>query len=489
MNVFLKSILFAVTVFGSVTVSAADKKNLTNIPVSNVLDQSVQYTDQKLSLELFSYEEYVYSQSRKAEIGDQIELTSRFRYQISDEAWMSLGFRTDPSSDRFDNKTSDFELRAGYNFGDLIAQIDLSLNTNDDDGGISIGFDIDSENTFLRYMINENFQFTFFPLNFDGEVGVEFKTGDVTRIYYVDGTPSNITLNPDPNDPAERIASKTIPGFELRYADVKDSKNVKALYVGFGAASYEYPNDPGFDITQTSTGNTWARRETLGYKFGGILRTPQAFSSLQFVGHSEDRETGALLKNGASVYSLFDIGSKFISEVEVTASEGGSQPYRISRTESWFDRGNGDPILSQTSQRVYKDNDGNLQNWVGKWGSAASLKLGLKREGYTPYFSYKFQDKNFVFSSRTSAHVLRTNNQGESHGGLHRIGFGAYFYNNNFIINPRFEFLKASNNVFADDSVITDFNPNAILTDTDYNFFINVSYFYDKRTGPRTFRL
>jgi len=489
MNVFLKSILLAAAVLMTATASAADKKNLTNIPVSNVLDQSVQYTDQKLSLELFSYEEYIYSGSRKAEIGDQLKLTSRFRYQISDEAWMSLGFRTDPSSDRFDNKTSDFELRAGYNFGNLIAQIDLSLNTNDDDGGITIGLDLDSENTFLRYMINDKFQFTFFPLNFDGEAGVEFKTGDVTTIYYVDGTPSTIGQNPDPNDPAARIASKTIPGFELRYSDVVDRKNVKTWYVGLGAATYEYPNVPNFDITQTASGNTWARKETIGFKLGGLYRTEDAFTSLQFVGHSEDRETGALLKNGASVYSLFNVGSSFISEVEVTATEGGSQPYRISRSENWFDRGNGDPILSQLPQRVYRDNNNNLQGWVGKWGSAASLKFGIKQEGYTPYFSYKFQDKNFVFSSRTSAHVLRTNNQGESHGGLHRIGLGAYFYNNNFIINPRFEFLKARNNVFADDAVITDFNPAAVLKDTDFNFFVNVSYFYDKRTGPRTFRL
>jgi len=487
MNVFLKSIFLITVTFTTAVSSAADKKNLTNIPVSNVLDQSVQYTDQKLSLELFSYEEYVYSQSRKAEIGDQIELTSRFRYQISEQAWMSLGFRTDPSSDRFDNKTSDFELRSGYNFGSLIAQVDLSFNTNDPDGGISIGFDLDSENTFLRYMINDNFQFTFFPLNFDGEVGVEFKTGDVTRIYYVDGTPNNITINPDPDDPAERIASKTIPGFELRYARVKDSKNIKAVYIGLGAASYEYPNDPGFDITQTSTGNTWARREAFGYKIGGIFRTPRAFSSLQFVGHTKDNETGALLANAASVYSLFDIGSKFISEVEVTASEGGSQPYRINRRTQWFDESN--PITRQTSQRIYKSNDGDLQNWVGKWGSAASLKLGIKRKGYTPYFSYKFQDENFVFSSRTSAHTLRTNNLGESHGGLHRIGFGAYIYNNNFIINPRFEHLKASNNVFSDNAIITDFDPVAVLKNTDFNFFINVSYFYGKRTGPRTFRL
>jgi len=487
MNVFFKSILLAAVVFMTASASAADKKNLTNIPVSNVLDQSVQYTDQKLSLELFSYEEYIYSGSRKAEIGDQIELTSRFRYQITEEAWMSLGFRTDPSSDRFDNKTSDFELRSGYNFGSLIAQVDLSLNTNDPDGGISIGFDLDSENTFLRYIINDNFQFTFFPLNFDGEVGVEFKTGDVTRIYYVDGTPSNVTLNPDPNDPAERIASKTVPGFELRYADVKDSKNVKAFYVGLGAATYEYPNDPTFDITRVTTGNTWARRETFGYKLGGLYRTPRAFTSFQFVGHSEDRETGSLLKNAASVYSLFDIGSKIITEFEVTASEGGSQPYRISRRNEWFDTST--DTFNQESQRVYKDNAGNLQNWVSKWGGAASLKLGVKQDQYTPYFSYKFQDENFVFSSRTSAHNLRTNNLGESHGGLHRIGFGAFFYNNNFIINPSFEFLKASNNVFADQAIITDFNPTAALTDTDFNFFVNVSYFYDKRTGPRTFRL
>ncbi len=479
-------VIAALSIF-SIESFAGEDKNLKNVSVSNVLDQSAQYTEEKLVLELFNYEEYAYSQSRKAEVGDQMKLSSRFRYQVTDEAWVSVGFKTDPSSDRFDNKTSDFEVRTGYRVGNIVAQADLSFNTNDPDGGISFGFDLDSENTFLRYMMNDKLQLTFFPLNFDGEVGVEFQSGDVTRIYYVDGTPNQITLNPNPDDPAERIAQKTIPGIELRYSDVKDGKNIKQIYFGVGAATYEYPNDPSFDITQQSTGNTWARRDTFGYKFGALYRNPNLFASLQYVGQSEDEETGVLLKSAASAYSLFNLPKSLIAEVEVTATKGGAQPYRISRSEQWFDRSN--PTLAQVSQRVYRDIDGNLQNWVGEWGSAGSLKLGLKQEGFTPYVSYKFQDENFVFRSRTSAHNLRTSNQSGSHGGLHRIGFGAFIYSGNFIINPRFEYLSAKNNVFADGALLTDFDPSATFTDSDFNFFINVSYFFNKRTGPRTFRL
>ena len=487
MKVFFGSVLTFVSVFTLSFAQAEEKKNLNNIPVSNVLDQSAQYVDEKLSLELFNYEEFVYSNSRKAEIGDQIELNSRFRYQINEKAWASLGFRTDPTRDRFDNKTSDFELRTGYNFGTLIAQADLSLNTNDPDGGISIGFDLDSENTFLRYLMDDKWQLTFFPLNFDGEVGVEFRTDDVTRIFFVDGTPNNINGDPDPNDPAARIAQKTIPGFELRYSDVRGKKDITAFYVGLGVATYEFPNDPNFDITQISTGNSFARRETVGYKFGAFRRTPGSFTSLQFVGHSEDRETGSLLKNAASVYSLFNISSRFIAEAEITVTEGGEQPYRISRRDAWFDRSS--PVFAPLEHRIYSDTSNNPQDWLGKWGGALSFSLGLKKKKYTPFISYKFQNENFVFSSRTSAHNLRTSNLSESHGGLHRIGLGAYFYNKNFIINPRFEFLKASNNVFADDAIVTDFDPLQRLTDTDFNFFINVAYFFNKRTGPRTFRL
>ncbi len=453
-------------------------------PVSTVLDQSPVKTQEKFLMELFNYEEVGYSQSKKTEIGDQVKLTSRFRYQFNEHGWTSIGFTTLPDQNRFDNKTSQFELRAGYNLGAFIGQIDLDLNTNDDEGGITFGPDLDSENTFLSYTFNEKYQILFFPFNFNGRVGVEFGTNDVTRIFFVDGTPSNILVTPNPED---RVAMKTIPGLELRYFDFDDeNKQGVTAYVGLGSASYLYPNDPDFEITDTASGSSWARREDIGYKFGGLFRNPDNFISFQFVGHTEDKETGSLLKSAASIYSLNRVG-QFMIEAEGVATEGGAQPYRLDRSTNWFQIS--DPIGADSQQRVYKDRNGELQNWVGEWGFATSFKFGLIQKDYTPYLSYKYQDENFIFRDRESAHNLRTADESNSHGGLHRIGFGAYFYKDNFIINPRFEYLLASNDVFSKRNDVTEEAIASRFTNRDFLIFINVAYFFDKRTGPRTFRL
>lgn len=452
-------------------------------PVSTVLDQSPIKTDEKFLIELFNYEEVAYSQSKKTEIGDQLKLTSRFRYQFNENGWVSAGFSTRPEQNRFNNKTSQFEVRSGYTYNQFTAQIDLELNTNDDQGGITFGPDLDSENTFLLYNFNKRLQMIFFPFNFNGEVGVEFNTNDVTRVYFVDGAPS--VINPIPNG-NERLASKTIPGFELRYNKFNENREGHSFYVGLGSASYLYPNDPGFDITQATGATSWARREDIGYKMGALLKNSDTFTSLQFVGHTADAETGSLLKSAGSFYSLNQMG-RIIFEAEVTASQGGERPYRLNRSFNWFETES--YFGSDIRQRVYSDNTGNPHDWLGKWGYAGSLKVGMAQNGYTPYLSYKFQDENFVYRDRESAHILRTNDDSQSHGGLHRLGIGAYIYKDNFIINPRFEYLIASNDVFSDRNDITQERIVSGFKNQDFYVFINVAYFYDKRTGPRTFRL
>lgn len=465
---------------------------LTNTTVSNVLDQSPIKTDEKFTVELFSFEDFVYTGSRKTELGDQLELVSRFRYQITDRAWTSLGFRTDPDNDRFDNKTSDFELRSGYVYKNLVAQADFTFNTNDTDGGISFGFDLDSENTFLRYKLGDsNYQLTFFPFNFDGEVGVVFNSGDVTRVYYVEGTPNSLPL--DAIGSATRsfqIAQKTIPGFELRYNDYVNSSHIDSAYIGLGATTYEFPNDPNFLITNTTAGNDWARKEVIGYKFGYLRRRKWSFNSFQYVGQTNDDETGVLLKSAASFYSLTKF-SNFITEFEASASEGGRTPWRIDRQGNFGDLDLFTPSGSSVAafHRIYADNVGNLQDWTGNWGYAGSVRVGLADEDFRPYVSYRYLSEDFVYRSRISAHNLRTQDLSESHGGLHGIGFGAFIYKGNFIINPRFEYLQSENDVFTKSDQISDQPVNQVRTDNDFSLFINISYFFDKRTGPRTFRL
>ncbi len=451
--------------------------------VSTVLDQSPAQTDEKFTVELLNYEEYGYSQSKKTEIGDQLKLTSRFRYQFSDSGWVSAGFSTRPEQNRFANKTSQFEVRSGYNFDSFRLQIDLELNTSDNDGGITFGPDLDSENTFLLYNFDDNYQLIFYPFNFNGEVGVEFNTNDVTRIYFIDGAPSVINNPPTEN---ERLAMKTIPGFELRYNDFDNDHKGKSFYAGLGVASYLYPNDPGFDITTAVGATNWSRQEDIGYKFGALLTGKNNFTSLQYVGHTNDLETGSLLKSAASLYTLNRVG-RFMFEFEGTASEGGARPYRLNSSFSWFETSG--TLGADIRQRVFSDTGNNPHSWVGEWGYAGSIKAGMVQDGYTPYLSYKYFDENFVFRGRESAHTLRTNDESESHGGLHSIGVGAYIYKGNFIINPRFEYLIANNDVFSDRNDITEENIVNGFSNQDFFVFINVAYFFNERTGPRTFRL
>lgn len=454
------------------------------IPVSTVIEQSPIQTTEKFSIEAFNYEEYAYSNSKKTEVGDQVELTTRFRYQFNENGWASLGFSTVPEENRFENKTSDFEVRAGYNFKKLFVQVDLTLNTTDEEGGTTVGPDLDSENSFITYRFTDDLQLTFFPFNFDSSVGVEFNTDEVARVLFVDNAPS--VINPTPNED-DRLISKTIPGFELRYSQINKRGYGNSFYAGVGTATYLYPNDPSFDITRSSNALNWSRNESVGYKAGAVSRGMNHFLSLQYVGHTEDEETGSLLRSAASLYSLNRLGGKFMVEFEATASEAGSQPYRLNSSRDWFETGS--PIGVDPFQRVYRDRDGNIQDWVGEWGWATSLRAGIIRKGYTPYLSYKYHDENFVFRERESAHLLRTARETGSHGGLHRVGFGAYLYKGNFIVNPRFEYLIAQNDVFSDRNAVTDSQIISGFTDTDFSFFLGVSYFFDKRTGPRTFRL
>ena len=483
----MKFLLILMLIFIGSNSYSEEAPNLTNVPVSNVLDQSLLKTDKKFSLELFSFEDFIYSGSRKMELGDQVRLTTRFRYQITENAWASLGFRTDPNQDRFDNKTSDFELRTGYIYENFVAQADFSFNTNDPDGGISIGFDLDSENTFLRYKIKDKFQLTFFPFNFDGEVGVDFDTGDITRIYFIEGSPTNIPIDIATATVPIRVAQKTLPGLVLRYTNAEDSLNMESFYVGVSGASYERPNDPNFNIIDDSTSVSWSRKTMLGYKAGLFFRRPKTFTSLQYIGQTKDDETGALINSALSLYSLSRVFG-LMTEFEITATKGGELPWRVSRDGESF----GSLDLATTtlaSNRVYADRTGELQNWTGNWGVGTSLKVGTTSNSYRPYLSYRYLTDDFVYSSRISAHNLRTNDLSNSHGGLHGLGGGAFVYKGNFIINPRFEYLSAKNNVFGDSDDLRETLQDRNLIDSDFSFYINVSYFFNSRTGPRTFRL
>lgn len=446
-----------------------------DLPTEDKLETSASLGEKQVPkgffLEKVSYEEYVYSRSKKTELGDQVEMDAAIRYQYDENTFGRFRFETDPVDNRYDNKTSKFEVLAGHKRGNFMVQIDTELNSNDG-GGTSIGFDLDSEGTFLGYKNEDGLGLTFYPFNFDGEVGVEFNTYDVTRIYYIDGSPSTVN---NTQLGTEKIAEKTIPGLELSF-EPSFLKGLK-LYVGAGIATYLYPTNASFNIQTNRAADRWERRQDVGYKFGAIYRGARQGISLEAVGHDKSEETGSLLEAAASLniytFGLPGFTSDLFVEGEVTMSKAGKAPYRLTRSGEWFE---------QTSpfQPVYSDYYGTTQDWVGKTGSAYALKVGHKlSDTFLPYVFYRFQDKNFVFKERESAHMLRTADETSSHGGLNRFGMGLYKVYDKITINPEFEWLKAKNPVFGNSSDVRADRVLSSFKKNDFLLYLIVSYNFD----------
>lgn len=420
-------------------------------------------------LESAKYRDNVYSQSKKTELGDQTRLEMAFRYQKDEYTFGRFRFETDPVDNRLDNKTSKFELLGGHRVDQFAIQIDSELNGNDG-GGTSLGFDLDSKNTFLSYT-DGDFIWTFFPFNFNGEVGKEFNTYDVTRIYAINGSPTTVNNTPLGS---EAISEKTIPGVEIRYAPNAELN----IYIGGGVATFLYPTNPNFNIQSSRTADRWERKEDMGYKLGATYNSGKTNASLQYVGHGQSQYTGSLLESAGSlmVNSFID---NFMVDAEVTVSKAGKAPYRLSRTSSWFE---------QTSpfQPVYSDYYGAAQDWLGKTDSAVALKLGYKvRENFLPYIFYRYQGENFIFRERESAHLLRTADETKSHGGLSRTGLGAYRVYGNFTVNPELEWMKAKNAVFSNSSDVRADRVLASFREDDYLLRLTVTYNFDGQKSIR----
>jgi hypothetical protein len=376
-----------------------------------------------------------------------------------------LRFETDPTENRYDNKTSKFELLAGHRLEDFYFQVDGEVKTDDGTtGGTSIGFDVDSELTRATWNATPHLQASFYPFNFDGEVGYIFNTWDVTRIYYVQGAPSSIGLNQVAD---EKLASKTIPGVDLTYNWGSEEAKGQA-YAGFGVASFLYPANSNFNIETSAIADRWVRREDIGYKAGLKYRTNNSRTEAKFVGHSDADRTGSLLKNAASVYSINRVG-RIMLEGEVTYSEAGNQPYDVSRTGEWF--------AETTAYRpIFSDRFLNHENWIGKRDAAGSLKVGWIQDRNIPYLSFKYQGKNFIFRERESAHLLRTADEDQSHGGLYRTAIGSYIMRGNFAINPELEWAHANNEVFTNSSDVRRDRQFSKFERDDVALFITVTY-------------
>lgn len=421
----------------------------------------------KIYFDEIKYQEYLYSKSKKTEVGDNVELDINATYKLSESTKFSLGFQTYPEDNRVNNKTSKFELVASHIYEDFKFSLDGELQTDEqDNGGTNFGVDLDSDKTYISYNIVDSFSASFYPFNFDGEVGDEFNTWDITRINYIEGTPSSITgtITDD-----EKIATKTIPGIVLTY---KISENFKFFY-GFGKATYIYPSDLGYDIASSSAITRWERKEVTAHKFAISSRINDVASTkLKYVTQDKTNQTGALIESAASIESKINLSSSLFLESEVVYTKAGSAPWDIDKTTSWF-------ASTAPFEPVYADAAGEKMDFLGKSDFAFAFKLILKNEKNSPYLFARHQGEYFLFRERESAHLLRTADDSKSHGGLIRLGLGALLVRGNFLITPELEYLKARNPVFSSSSDVRDDRILSEFKKTDYLIQLKISYDYD----------
>lgn len=424
-------------------------------------------------IENFYYEDFIYSKSKKTELGDQAELNAAIRYQHSDDTYFRARFETFPEDNRFNNKTGKFEVLAGHTYGAVNFTFDLEINTNESsNGGTTLGLDLDSEFTNLNWKIADKVQLEFYPFNFDGEVGVEFNTRDITRINFIEGGPTTIL----PNQGNNNVIQKTIPGLVLTLGDKRFN-----VYAGAGLATYLYPTNPTFHIQNNQTATRWERRQDFGYKLGLNYRSESTRIWLGAVGHTQAEETGALHEHAASLYGIFRFPEGLIFEGEFVTAKNGKQPWRLSRSGTWFEQTTAPGFFP-----IYSDYNGNLQDWLGKTDFATGFKVGYEvQEDVIPYTAFRIQGEHFIFKDEESAHLLRTADESKSHGGIMRGAVGTYLHYGNFVVNPEFEYRRAENPVFtnAGDAFFANNNQSqrllARFQKNDYLFSIYLTYSFD----------
>ncbi|MBT4790026.1 MAG: hypothetical protein HON90_00520, partial [Halobacteriovoraceae bacterium] len=403
--------------------------------------------------------------SQKTQLGDSIGFGMSIRYQKDEHSFSTFRFETDPAENRKDNETSTFEIIYNRSFQAFTFQVDLDLQTNDSNsGGTNLGIDLDSDDSYISFAGEKNYEITFYPLNFRTDIGDEFNTRDVTRISYIEGSPTSITAVPT-ND--EQVVRKTIPGLEFKYK-MPDSY----AYFGLGIGAYLYPTNSDYDITENPTATSWERKEVTAYKLGYLYNVKRdSRITVQFAAHDKTQETGALLESAASV-GYFKRESNFLVELEYTHTKAGEAPYNISRTSNWFEN-------VAFDKKVYSDENGDVQDWVGKTGSAYSFKLGYNFDKITPYISLKHQDEHFIYNAFESAHVLRVDDKTQSHGGLNRLGVGSYFYYGRLFFNPQLEWQKARNAVFSNSTGVTNDRMQSSFTKENLVLSMNMTFVFD----------
>ena len=420
-------------------------------------------SDKAAYLEFVKYEQIVHSSSKGFEVGEDTEVQAAFKWHPTDDSFFRVRFNTDPKKNPVENKTSKLELIMNHQLSDFEIQLDADLKFDDYSRGAStFGPDTDSDYTFISYKPNNQWALTFYPFNFNGEVGNEFYTGDVTRIYYIEGTPEAI-----PSEPVgdESIRTKTLPGFDVKYIPMKDL----TVTVGVGAARYLYPNGSDFNIETDLASESWQAKSDSGYKLGIDYAGENTTVEFKYVTHEESKETGALLQSAANLQLGHTFG-RFTLDLEAAYSKAGEKAYDIAYDSGWFSNVN-------PWRPVYKDDLGQSHAWLGKEDNAYFAKLSYELAGgWVPYVTYKKLGANFVFWEIDSVHRLRTANNADSHGGLTIYGAGLKIKRGAYTLTPEFEMLQSKNRVFENKSDIRENDSFVERNKKQSRFTMNLIY-------------
>jgi len=397
-------------------------------------------------MDYLDYEQRIHSTSQNTEVGEKTKLDAAFKYRFNPNTSIRLRLDIDPYKYPEENKASKFEVRLFHSYKNFEIQGDFDINGDDNGrGATTFGPDDDSDDSFMTYKPFSFLKAIFYPYNFGGEIGNEYRTLDVTRVFYIEGTPSVINEIPQPD---ERIRTKTIPGFELQIFPMENL----LVYAGIGSTSFYYPASENFDIKNQTAANVWKIKEDRGYKAGLRFDDQSTKVVMEYVTHSNSALTGSLLESASSVQVQHKV-AKFIVDLERTDTKAGSKPYRLAKDWKWFENDRGyNPIFVD-----YYRND---QNWLGKAGSASMIKLGYDFGELTPFVAYKTISENFIFRKRESAEKLRTVDETQSHGGMVAWKFGTEIKAGQFVVRPEVEHFQAENAVYGNRSDLQEFNIN-----------------------------
>lgn len=397
-------------------------------------------------MEYLDYEQRVHSTSEITELGEKTKLDAAFKYRFNEDTSIRLRLDIDPYKYPEENKSSKFEVRLNHTYKAFEVQADFDINGDDyDRGATTFGPDDDSDDSFMSYQPFSFLKGVFYPYNFGGEIGNEFRTLDVTRIYYIEGNPSSISEIPKEG---ERLRSRTIPGFELQLFPTENL----LVYAGIGSVSFSYPGSENFDIKTQTTADFWKIKEDRAYKGGLRFANDTTKVALEYVTHNNAALTGSLLQSASSV-QLQQKFANVIIDLERTDTKAGTMPYHLSDDWKWFNNDNG-------YNPVYVDAFRQEQNWFGKRGSASMLKLSYDFGDLIPFIAYKTLSENFIYRKLESVEKLRTVDGTQSHGGLRTWKLGTEIKAGKFVIRPEAEYFLANNDVYGNRSDQREYNLN-----------------------------